>query len=359
MSSLSAKTKHNARQPSAAVTGLHAGAPIPFVRTNALAPFISFLNAIGTPVERLLGQARIPSALLDDSEALLPILSGYRFIELAARQEQMEDIGVVVGQRASVFERGAFGAALQGASTVYEYLRIGVRLIGEHNTGIRFWLKPEGEALRLNQHLKGPPGLGRCIADLHTLVITISTLRRMIGPSWSPAEIRLLVGDEALLGNSDVLGDAQLITGQRHTSFTISRALMELPVTTGYTGATLGKGTCLGESQPMPADFKVSIEQLILSLLSDGYPHIETAADLAGMSSRTLQRRLTAAGVTYASLVAASRFRLAREWLTKSDMQIAEIASALGYTAASNFARAFRQQTGLSPVSYRRNPLQG
>ena len=73
------------------------------------------------------------------------------------------------------------------------------------------------------------------------------------------------------------------------------------------------------------------------------------------MSLRTLQRRLTEAGMSYSALVAGSRLRMAKIWLSESDMPIAEIAATLGYNEASNFSRAFRRQTGLSPAAFRRN----
>jgi AraC-like DNA-binding protein len=328
--------------------------PIPFVRANALSPFVGFLNDLGAPIDNLLQQARVPTSLLEDPEALLPIFSGYRFIELAARRERLEDIGVLAGQRASAFELGAYGAALWDSSTVYEYLRHGVQLIGEHSSGTRLWLEPEADALRVNQYLSGRESQGRCIGDLFTLVLTINTLRQFFGPTWSPGEVRLLAGTEALLGDQEVFGDAPLITGQRYSSFTVSRKLMCRPVPHQHAGASqrgLGPAT---ESLPIATDFRTSVEQLIVSLLSDGYFGIQAVAEAAGMSPRTLQRRLADAGVTYADLVAASRCRIAKDWLEASDMTVAEIANSLGYTAASNFARAFRRQTGLSPAVYRR-----
>lgn len=359
MQSLSPRTRHDGRLPPGEAAGLRTGAPIPFVRTSALAPFVNFLNTIGAPVDRLLRQARVPPPLLNDTDALLPILSGYRFTELATRQEQMKDLAVVIGQRASAFDLGAYGAALQGASTIYEYLQTGVRLIGAHSSGTRLWLRTEGEALRVSQYLTGPPSLGRCVADVYTLVLTISMLRKFTSSAWSPIEVRLLAGDEALLGDRGVFGDAALITGQRYSSFTVSRSLMQLRVPCRRAGATPGKDTRLAVRQSMPVDFKTSVEQLILSLSIDGYPSIHTAADAAGMSSRSLQRRLGEAGVTYSGLIAASRLRLARVWLSESDMPIAEIAATLGYTEASNFARAFRRQTGISPAAYRHSQPQG
>lgn len=356
---MSAKPESEHRQLPDARVKLCRGAPIPFVRANALEPFVSFLNAIGAPAERWLRQARVPPLLLDDPEALLPVFSAYRFAELAARGEGMEDLGVVVGQRASSFDLGAYGAVLQGVSTVYEFLQTGVRLIGGHSSGTRLWLKPERGVLRVNQYLTSPPGPGRCIADLYTLVLTINTLRKILGPTWSPGEIRLLAGDEALLGDTDVFGEAPVVTGQRHTSFTIARSLIQLLVPHSHPGRTPDKSTRIAENQSMPADFKASAEHLIQSLLVEGYPGIQTAADAAGMSLRTLQRRLAESGLTYTGLVSASRLRLAKSWLTESAMPIAEIATLLGYNEPTNFARAFRRQTGISPVGYRRTQAQG
>jgi AraC-like DNA-binding protein len=319
-----------------------------------MAPFIDFLEGTGAPVERLLGQARIPGPLLQEPEALMPVWAAYRFAELAARQERLQDIGIIVGQRASSFDLGAYGATLRQTATVLEYLRVGVRLIGEHSSGTRMWLSSDDTSIRVNQHVVGHPGLGRCIADLYTLSLTINTLRRFVGAGWHPGEVRLLAGDERLLGDSDIFGDAELIVGQRYTSFTVPRRLVLLPVSPPSAGVAADGGNGTTAGRPMPTDFKTSAEELVLGLLGDGYPGIEAAAEAAGMSSRTMQRRLAEAGVTYKGLVSASRLRLARAWLAETDLPVSEIAARLGYNEASNFTRAFRRETGLSPATYRR-----
>ena len=103
----------------------------------------------------------------------------------------------------------------------------------------------------------------------------------------------------------------------------------------------------------MPSDFSTSCEQLVVSLLADGYPSIHAAAETAGMSSRTLQRRLAEVGVTYSGLVSSTRTRQAMELLTNTEMPIADIAAELGYLDPSNFSRAFRRQTEVSPLVFR------
>jgi AraC-like DNA-binding protein len=109
----------------------------------------------------------------------------------------------------------------------------------------------------------------------------------------------------------------------------------------------------------MPTDFRASAEELVVVLLSEGCPSIGAVAAAARTSPRTLQRRLSEAGVTYKGLVAAGRLRLAKEWLAESDRPIAEIACELGYIEPSNFTRAFRRETGVTPAAYRRAVLKG
>ncbi len=332
----------------------HGRAAVPFVRSNAVVPFLDFLDGVGAPTGRLLDRAGIPSLLFEHSEALVPAFSVYRLLELAARQERLHALGEVVAQRACAFDLGAYGAFLQGAVTVYDYLKIGVRMIGAHSSATTFWLIEEGESLRVNQHLSVHPGLGRNIADHYTLVLTLGMLRRMIGPAWSPGEVRLLSGNEALIADRDAFGDAPLIVGCPHSSFTISRALLGMPVVGARSGAG-ARHAQRANGSTMPVDFESSIKQVITSLFVDGYPSMQASAVAAGMSPRTLQRRLAEVGATYSGLVAGIRLELARDYLASTDMQIAELAALLGYTDTSNFVRAFRRHAGVPPGVYRRS----
>lgn len=47
------------------------------------------------------------------------------------------------------------------------------------------------------------------------------------------------------------------------------------------------------------------------------------------------------------------QLRRAAEWLERTDKPVVEIAFDLGYVDASNFTRAFRRQTGVSPSMFR------
>ncbi len=86
---------------------------------------------------------------------------------------------------------------------------------------------------------------------------------------------------------------------------------------------------------------------------SGGFPGVEEVASEMHMSSRTLKRKLQQLGTSYQKLLDELREGRAVEYLAQSGRSVDGIALALGYSDASNFARAFRRWTGKSPSDYR------
>ena len=72
-----------------------------------------------------------------------------------------------------------------------------------------------------------------------------------------------------------------------------------------------------------------------------------------GITQRTLQRRLSAAGTSYTQLVNELRFGLAAKLLEDPTVPIASIATEAGFANHSGFSRAFHSWTGMTPRQYR------
>ena len=88
--------------------------------------------------------------------------------------------------------------------------------------------------------------------------------------------------------------------------------------------------------------------------MPDGYPAIERVAERMGSSVRTLQRRLSEAGVTHTALVEHARCDRALRRLRTTRLPIGQVAKELGFRDPSSFSRAFQRWTGMSPRAYRR-----
>lgn len=97
------------------------------------------------------------------------------------------------------------------------------------------------------------------------------------------------------------------------------------------------------------------MRNLIQAYLSDRRLDIDQAAEIAGMSTRTLQRKLTMSGTSFSQLCQEARFDLACRSLANGDLKIIDVAMMVGYQTPQHFARAFRKFAGVSPSRYRRN----
>ncbi|HAH02445.1 helix-turn-helix domain-containing protein [Vibrio splendidus] len=87
--------------------------------------------------------------------------------------------------------------------------------------------------------------------------------------------------------------------------------------------------------------------------LSGGRPSLDFSAEICGLHSRTLKRRLRKEGVTYTALLDEIIISLAKDALLHSDQNITDISISLGYDHPNHFSRMFKRLTGLSPRHYR------
>jgi AraC-like DNA-binding protein len=89
-------------------------------------------------------------------------------------------------------------------------------------------------------------------------------------------------------------------------------------------------------------------------LLRGEVPGVGEVARALGMSVRSLQRKLTAEGTSFAALLEGTRQEVACELLTHTASDVAEISFMLGFSSPNSFHRAFRRWKRMTPGEYRR-----
>jgi AraC-like DNA-binding protein len=98
------------------------------------------------------------------------------------------------------------------------------------------------------------------------------------------------------------------------------------------------------------------VKWVLRRLLSGSCPDVVMVAKELGMSARTLQRRITAEGITFRQLLNETRRELVRQYLVDDSIEIPEVAFLLGYDNANSFYRAFRTWEGQTPAEWRADP---
>ncbi|MVO17963.1 helix-turn-helix transcriptional regulator [Parasedimentitalea huanghaiensis] len=76
-------------------------------------------------------------------------------------------------------------------------------------------------------------------------------------------------------------------------------------------------------------------------------------ASALGLSTRTLQRRLTQAGLSFSQLVRLVRISEACRLLKSGDISLTSIGFCAGFSDSSHFSRDFRASVGLTPSEFR------
>jgi AraC-like DNA-binding protein len=95
------------------------------------------------------------------------------------------------------------------------------------------------------------------------------------------------------------------------------------------------------------------VSRVIASRFAKGDVQIQSVARALAISTRSLQRRLAAAGVTYQDLLDQTRREAANRYLRVATFSIGDVAYLLGYSEAAAFHRAFKRWTGMGPQEFR------
>jgi len=109
--------------------------------------------------------------------------------------------------------------------------------------------------------------------------------------------------------------------------------------------------------EPMQQGIIVRVRKCLEAGKGGDYPDLEGVAKSLNMSSRSLKRKLKAVDSSFQVILDSVRKAQAIEYLCHSSRTIDDISRLLGFSDPSNFGRAFKKWTGLSPRAYRDRAL--
>lgn len=328
---------------------------IPLIRASILTGFVTFLEEIGAPVQRLLAATKLPTSVLQTPEALLPLKQVCEFYEQSARTEGCESLGLLAEQKIQIEDLGAFGRLLCYSPTLHDAIQTAIHLIATFNSGDRIWLREQGNQLWLCHKFVDQIEVGRQYADQYSIMLMIDLILLASGCEWNPTEIHLETSKFQGLNQIAGLSNTKVRFEQKSTAISFPRSLLSLPLKSlsEYQDTQRYKDYQILLSSAPATTFPGSVRQIIASLLRESYPDVQLVAEMIGMSVRSLQRQLNEADLTYSHLIEQVRFDRSVRLLSDPTIKLADVAAELGYTDAANFSRAFRRWTGVSPSDFR------
>ncbi len=323
---------------------------IALTRACFLTPAVTFLERTGAPARRLLATVGLPEWALRDPEGLLPTSATIRLLDHAARSEGIAGIGIRAGRARGIDVLGVFGRMVSTAPTVGDALAALVRNHRAFSSHGRVWLRPRGTDVALCHAFAGRVDERWAQAEHYLTMLAIELVRLGAGPDWRPEHVELQTGETAVA--CDVA--ARVDFGRTASAVAVPRAILAAPLRARPAVERLPLRSIEAWHASAPAeDFVGAVGQVVETLSRRGYPRIRQTASVLGASTRTLQRRLAADGVSHEALVDRVRLATAATLLAKTNARIVDVALDVGYSDHAHFTRAFRRWTGETPMRFR------
>ncbi len=333
---------------------------IPMVRYSGILPMVGFLNQNGIPSEKFLRLAKLPISTLENPDSLIPLYNGFAFGELVSRREGLDLFGVLATQRIKLEDFGMLGKIAGQSLTLYDCLHtIAAFLTTTHNSGARVWLSHKGDKVWFNHQYINQANVDNQQAQYYACLLYLKIIQSVAVDGWRASDLHFQSSHLRGLENFEVFSRVRVHFNQPNNAIGFSSSLLCLPLK-GPVNSRFSFGQKDYEiwSRSAPTtDLIGSLRQLIRAYLPDGGLPIRVAAEIAGLSPRSLQRRLAENGLSYSLLVDQVRFTVAMELLKEPSFQLGNVALELGYKEPATFTHAFKRWTGILPSEFRRSQL--
>lgn len=332
---------------------------IPLVRVNVLHGVTAFLQQLDVPIDRVLMEAKLSPVILHEPDTLIPLKQALHLIETAAAHAGIAHFGLVAGQQTQIAKMGALGRLLCHSLTLYDALQTLIHLVHSYNSGDRIWLEYQEDTVWLCRRFIYKLEAEHPQAVHYSLIILIHLVQLATGIQWQPTQIHLPTYPVSNTHQIELLANADIQFNQDKTAIAIPSNLLSLPLRSNfdYNQHQRERDYSSLHSSDLKIIFLESLKQIIKSQLKQGYLSIDSTAEILGISVRTLQRQLSGENLTYSYLIDQVRLECSLTLLSDPLNKVADIAVEIGYRDASNFTRAFKRWTGISPKAYSLNHL--
>ena len=332
---------------------------IPRVNIGWIHPFLEILEEVGVPYDEVIEQAELPSLSLDDPSTLVPTAKIYRFVELAAGEAALPDLGLRAGARIDLDSLLPDAERSWTRPGVFRSITNFIDVALESSSNVDMWIETNPGSNPMTEFFYlgtfGPDHPAFAAVEQFMVALMVRWTRYGANPQWNPARVNVRAGSIPLTTLRALVGDADIRCAQGVTSIVFPAQpflgpMEDLPK----------KGSAIWRRHRSSLrdtaggqDLAASLRVILPAYLPDGSPTLQQAARLAGTSVRTLQRRLGAQGITYSQLLDDLRHDLAIFLLRDPGRQAAEVSNELGYRDPAIFTRAFRRWTGTTPGRFR------
>jgi len=334
-------------------------APTPTVSSEYLRVFTTGAEARGLDVQPIFAASGIDSAILGRRGARVGSGAAVEAWQRSTKRLGDPLFGLTLGEKLPL-----------GAMTMLDYLVMSSANVGDALARVARYAPLMADSERLSLTVEGNEAHFRYhnVSNIPYALEMIVGLfaqraRDLFGPSWSIKRVCFAHAPLGPRATYDRILQAPVQFEMPITEVVFARELAAAPMAgaDAHLNAIVVAQAEAALATLAPPGGAPSFIDTVKRVLEDGLHErdltLTRLADQLGVSTRTLQRRLRAAGVTHRALVSGVRKEIAARSLAARVSQ-GQIARALGYSGAGAFQRAFKRWSGVAPGQLRRKPAE-
>ncbi|WP_394240815.1 helix-turn-helix domain-containing protein [Vibrio astriarenae] len=318
---------------------------VPVTRSSYLSAFVSVFSEAGLDKSKLLNESRLPIDIKSDDDEFVPTLSMRRLIYSAANElGEKRTLNLI----RSVFRDKAVPSVLHlfaQYSTVREALEDTASIFSIDSPGSAVYLQTEQGKTWFCRSSYNEPFASIQWHEPFVIAYVMELVSGLSNINWAPTELKLQVTDTTLV-NHLVGHRCQLYIGQVNTAIFIPDDILDKKISIRERSISNTETFVKWHTT-----FSDTVYDLIESYSREQSLTVAEAADILGLTERTLQRKLKAEHTSYQNIKDSVLYSLSCQMMKKGQ-NLTYIASQLGFQNMSHFSRSFRRITGVTPREY-------
>lgn len=329
---------------------------VPLIRAAAMIPFVRWMKQNNRPLDPSLRAVDLETLPFMKPDHPIALINALRFIE-ALSDAEGPDIGCRVVSSSTLIELALIGKIALGTRTPREALERVASSLPYHCSHelITVWRKGKVSTVRSLMSVKVSQ-TARHIQQQYSASI-LSVLCELSGaPQPVFKQIALAPHPVHGLDHLRPCLDSKIVASNtRALTIEVDNSVLDRPFPTcarDRSGGALPPGV---ETLQYGGKLGDSARPILEDMLEFGRPSVEGLAVAAGVSTRTLQRRLSQEGLTFTSLLDDVREQIALKKLASGGASIGAIAATLGYTGQGALTRAMHRWRGAAPKDIRKD----
>ena len=322
------------------------------VRAASLIAYVEVANFVGLDGRRMLREAGINPADLEDHERRLPAQPVMRLMERSANQSGCEAFGLLMAEARTFASLGPLSLLLERPPNVKEVVRACMTFQRQLNDLVAISMEDDGETclvrLDLIPEYWGPQVFDNAVGIAHRVLVGAS------GHRWIPGCVHLMRAQPAPSSPWRRYYSVPIEFGASFNGFSCASEAMLIPNPLANVEMEEHARRLLNliPVNPNPGAVADRVRRVIALLLPQGRAALDDVAAQLGLSPRNLQRRLAAEDETFASCLEAVRCEMAVGYLAIGAHPVTTIAALLGYATPSSFTRWFTRAFGQAPTAW-------